>query len=66
MKLQPQSFRIRRQDFRRHSKNVADNHLDEGHCPDNIPDEPEEDSALDFIINGEGIGPVVLQIKGGR
>ena len=66
MKLQPQSFRIRLQDFRRHSKNAAGNHLDEGLCPDNDLAEQEEYSALDFIIHANGIGPVVLQIKGGR
>ena len=65
MKPQPQSFHIRRQDPRRNSRDIADNHLEESCCPGNVPDEPEEDSALDFIIHGEGIGPVLLQIKGG-
>ena len=66
MKLQPQSFLIRPQDFRRHNKNVADNQLDEGSCPGNVPAEPEEDIAMDFVIHDDGFGPVVFQIKGGR
>ena len=66
MKLQPQSFHIRRQDPRRNSRDMADNHLDESRCPGNAPDEQEEDTALDFIIHGDGIGPVLLQIKDGR
>ena len=66
MKLQPQSFLIRPQDFRRNNKHMADNHLDEGHCPGYDPEEPKEDSALDFIIHRDGFGPVIIQIKGGR
>ena len=66
MEPQHPSFRIRRQDFRRNNRDMADNHLDEGHCPGNVPAEPEEDSALDFIIQREGFSPVIIQIKGGR
>ena len=66
MKLQPQSFHIRRQDPRRNSRDMAGSHLDESRCSGHAPDEQEEDSALDFIIHREGIGPVLLQVKGGR
>ena len=65
MKLQPQSFHIRPQDPRRSSNDMAGNHLDESRCSGNAPDEPEEDTALDFMVHGDGIGPVLLQIKGG-
>ena len=65
MKLHPQSVHIRRQDPRRNSRDMADNHLDESCCSGHGPDEPEEDTARDFIIHGDGIGPVLLQINGG-
>ena len=65
MKLQPQSFHIRRQDPRRKNKGMADHHLDESRCPDDDPAEQEEDTALDFIIHRQGIGPVLVQIKDG-
>ena len=66
MKLQPQSFHIKRQDPRRNSRDMAGNHVDASRCPSHGPDEPEEDSAPDFIIQRQGIGPVLLQIKCGR
>ena len=66
MEPQPPSFHIPRQGPRRNNRDMADNHLDESRCPDDDPAEPEEDSALDFIIHSDGIGPVLLQIKGGR
>ena len=66
MKLQPQSFHIRRQDPRRKNKGMAGSQLDESRCPDDDPAEQEEDTALDFIIQRQDIGPVLLQIKGGR
>ena len=65
MKPQPQSFHIRRQDPRRNDRDTVGNHLDESRCPGHGPDEPEEDSAPDFIIQRDGFGPVLLQIKGG-
>ena len=65
MKLQPQTFHTRRQDPRRNDRDMAGNHLDASCRPGHGPDEPAEDSALDFIIQGRGIGPVLLQIKGG-
>ena len=66
MKPQPQSFHIRRQDPRRNDRDMADNQLDESRCPDDDPAEQEEDTALDFIIQRQDIGPVVFQVKGGR
>ena len=65
MKLQPQSFHIRRQDPRRNSRDMADNRIFESRCPDDDLTEQEENSGMDFIIHGDRIGPVLLQIKGG-